>query len=171
MDRIVIDFNDEELEVEVIRYFEKNNGKYLIYSLNEIDNEGYVKLYCTKVYNHSAVNVTSDEEWIMIKEMIKEIVKDNRDGSNLNVEDLNYNEINNISVEGNRVFKLQGNLVNLLSANKKEFKIIEDTFDEIIEEDDDYKYQELERRIVLLEQELELYKDKFERIKEIIEQD
>lgn len=84
-----------------------------------MDEVGYVKLYASKIVDKHARIITDDDEWTFIKETIKDIVRNNRDGVSLDIIDLNENELENIVLEDNRIFKLQGNLVNLLMENKK----------------------------------------------------
>lgn len=128
--------SNETIGIEVIRYFTNNNIEYLIYSLNEIDESGYTKLYASKIIGTMACIIDDNEEWNLIKLIIKEIVKSNRDGSKLNVIDLDEENLNDIILQDTRVFKLQGNLVNLLSENRN---VLKSSFDDIafIPDDED----------------------------------
>lgn len=179
--RIMTNIQGSNLDCEIIRYFEKNNNKYLIYSLNEMDEVGYVKLYASKIVDKHARIITDDDEWTFIKETIKDIVRNNRDGVSLDIIDLNENELENIVLEDNRIFKLQGNLVNLLMENKK--VVSNDIYEEetvnsedvLIKDDYETLYKEmvtknelLEQRINMLEEELKTYKQKLESIDDII---
>ncbi|MBS5778039.1 MAG: DUF1292 domain-containing protein [Acholeplasma sp.] len=179
--RIMTNIQGSNLDCEIIRYFEKNNNKYLIYSLNEMDEVGYVKLYASKIVDKHARIITDDDEWTFIKETIKDIVRNNRDGVSLDIIDLNENELENIILEDNRIFKLQGNLVNLLMENKK--VVSNDIYEEeavnsedvLIKDDYETLYREmvtknelLEQRINMLEEELKIYKQKLESIDDII---
>ena len=179
--RIMTNIQGSNLDCEIIRYFEKNNNKYLIYSLNEMDEVGYVKLYASKIVDKHARIITDDDEWTFIKETIKDIVRNNRDGVSLDIIDLNENELENIVLEDNRIFKLQGNLVNLLMENKK--VVSNDIYEEeavnsedvLIKDDYETLYREmvtknelLEQRINMLEEELKNYKKKLESIDDII---
>ena len=179
--RIMTNIQGSNLDCEIIRYFEKNNNKYLIYSLNEMDEVGYVKLYASKIVDKHARIITDDDEWTFIKETIKDIVRNNRDGVSLDIIDLNENELEKIILEDNRIFKLQGNLVNLLMENKKVVSndIYEETAvnseDVLITDDYETLYREmvtknelLEQRINMLEEELKTYKQKLESIDDII---
>ena len=183
--------NGENIEIEVIRYFINNDIEYLIYSLNEIDGAGYTKLYASKIIGNNASIITDEEEWTLIKEIIKQVVKSNRDGSPLEIIDLNENNLKDVTLSDTRVFKLQGNLVNLLSENKnaKEEPVIEDEIEEvendiveeepIIEpetvEEDPIDYQQLYNDLLseneTLKQEISIlndYKERVEKIKEIL---
>ncbi|CCY27912.1 unknown [Acholeplasma sp. CAG:878] len=179
--RIMTNIQGSNLDCEIIRYFEKNNNKYLIYSLNEMDEVGYVKLYASKIVDKHARIITDDDEWTFIKETIKDIVRNNRDGVSLDIIDLNENELEKIILEDNRIFKLQGNLVNLLMENKK--VVSNDIYEEeavnsedvLIKDDYETLYREmvtknelLEQRINMLEEELKIYKQKLESIDDII---
>jgi len=116
--RSITSISGDSLDCEVIRFFEKDQKIYLIYSLNEIDEVGYVKLYASKVVDGKANIITDDSEWSYVKEIIKDIVRNNRDGLHVGVKDLNENKLDKIILEDTRIFKLQGNLVNLLMENK-----------------------------------------------------
>lgn len=181
--------NGEETEIEVIRYFINNDIEYLIYSLNEIDDAGYTKLYASKIIGNNASIISDEEEWNIIKEIIKQVVKSNRDGSPLEIIDLNEKNLKDVALQDTRVFKLQGNLVNLLGENKKvEEEPIEEEFedeieDEIVEEaiepetieEEPIDYQQLYNDLLneneSLKQEISIlneYKEKIEKVKEIL---
>jgi len=136
---IMQNINGENVEIEVVRYFINNETEYLIYSLNEIDSAGYTKLYASKIIGNKASIISDEEEWNLVKEIIKQVVKCNRDGSPLEIIDLNENNLNDIILNDTRVFKLQGNLVNLLSENKK---VKEEIIQEPVTEEIDDDFQE-----------------------------
>ncbi len=184
MARKIKNLTDDFTDVEVIRYFVNNDTEYLIYSLNEIDESGYTKLYASKIIGTKACIITDNDEWNLIKEIIKEIVRNNRDGSELNIIDLDENNLNDIVLQDTRVFKLQGNLVNLLSENKKVKQSVTIIPDEAEEEPEieevslDYeelykeqleKNKELEQEINSLEEQIDKYKEIIDKIKEIVE--
>ncbi len=115
----VLDLNGDSQEVEVIRYFKMNGVSYLLYALNEVDEQDYLKLYGAKVSDGVGNNI-EDAEWDTVKEEIKRIIKGNKEG-NLQIEDLNFVEIDGLTINDFRAFKLSNELVSLLKANKKEF--------------------------------------------------
>lgn len=177
--RSILTISGSELECEIVRYFGKDDNVYLIYSCNEIDDAGYVKLYASKIIDNRARIIDNDKEWTNVKEIIKEVVRNNRDGLASDIIDFDESNLDNIVLENNRMFKLQGNLVNLFSENKRinrpvyEETIIEDIVEEPIVSDIDYETlyndsisnnKELERKITELEQELATYRDKLNRI-------
>lgn len=183
--------NEETTDIEVIRYFLNNDTAYLTYSLNENDEAGYTKLYAAKIIDHTARIIQNDDEWMLVKEIIKDIVKNNRDGNPLNIIDLDEKELDNITLEDARVFKLQGNLVNLLSENKKTSSPIEEVEEEIIEEEPiveedveepeemDYetlyrdevnKVEALENKITDLETQLEQLQATIRQIKDLVQE-
>lgn len=182
---IMKNINGETIEIDVVRYFINNDVEYLIYSLNEIDNAGYTKLYASKIVGNNASIITDEEEWTLIKEIIKQIVKNNRDGSPLDIIDLNEDTLSDVTLIDTRVFKLQGNLVTLLSENKNvkeelpvineeiENDIVEDietTFETV--EEDPIDYKELYNGLLVendsLKQETSELKEKLDKIKEIL---
>lgn len=174
MAKKVKNIDDEYVDLEVIRYFMNNDVEYLIYSLNEIDESGYTKLYASKIIGSKACIITENDEWNLIKEIIKEIVRCNRDGSELNIIDLDENNLDDIILQDTRVFKLQGNLVNLLSENKKVVEptieeMLEEPVEEILEENYEELYKlELEKNKEF-EKQLNEYKSIIDKIKEIVE--
>ena len=184
MAKIIKTISNENLSIEVIRYFINNDNEYLIYSLNEIDNSGYTKLYASKIIGTKACIITDDEEWNLIKQIIKEIVRNNRDGSELSIIDIDENNLDDVILQDTRVFKLQGNLVNLLSENKKIVKpqkkeIIEFSYEEELEDielnyEDMYKkslekIEELVKEKEELKEKIEEYQSIIDKIKEIVE--
>ena len=173
--------NGDNVDLEVIRYFTNNDTEYLIYSLNETvdsgDEIGYTKLYASKIIGTKACIITDNDEWNLVKEIIKDIVRCNRDGRDLNIVDLNENNLDDIILQDTRVFKLQGNLVNLLSENKNikdEITFIPEdveSSDEIEDVELDYELlykQELDKN-KQLEIEIENMKDQLNQFKEIID--
>lgn len=174
--------NDEYIDIEVIRYFINNDTEYLIYSLNEIDEKGYTKLYASKIIGAKALIITDNDGWNIVKEIIKEVVRSNRDGSELSIIDLDEDNLDDVILQDTRVFKLQGNLVNLLSENKKvikkdeEISIINEEIDEETEIDYEVLYNEqleknkqLETKVLELEQKLNSCEELLSKIKEMVE--
>jgi len=178
----------EYIEADIVRYFKNDDVDYLIYSLNETDSSGYVRLYASKIIDDMACIISDSDEWQNITQIIKETVRNNRDGNELNIVDLDEERLYDITLQDTRIFKLQGNLVTLLSENKKVEKlpVIEseeveeeiDGLEEIIEENIDYeqmyknqleKYNLLQERIIELEEENEKQKSKLDKIKDLLE--
>ena len=177
MSRTIKNVNKDDISIEVIRYFVNNDIEYLIYSLNETDSSGYTKLYASKIIGNKACIITDEEEWNIIKKIIKEIIKNNRDGESLSVIDLNESNLDDIYLQETRVFKLQGNLVNLLSDNKKieqknndldEIEEIDLNYEELFKNEQE-KNKKLELELESLKEELNKYKEIFDKIKEIVE--
>ena len=108
----------------VVRYFANNGAEYLIYSLNEVDEAGYTRLYVTKIngvdgnYNADTLN---DSEWTEIKNLVKLIVKANKENQPIPVQDINPDKIKNIVLKDKKIFKLNTPLVNDLAANTPKF--------------------------------------------------
>lgn len=177
MSRTIKNVNKDDISIEVIRYFVNNDIEYLIYSLNETDSSGYTKLYASKIIGNKACIITDEEEWNIIKKIIKEIIKNNRDGESLSVIDLNESNLDDIYLQDTRVFKLQWNLVNLLSDNKKieqknndldEIEEIDLNYEELFKNEQE-KNKKLELELESLKEELNKYKEIFDKIKEIVE--
>ncbi len=116
--------NNQALEIEIIRYFRKDDKKYLIFTLGETDEQGYVKIYVSKILGLNgtlaAYDIIDETEWANVRELVKRIVKNNREGGSLEIEDLSKEKLTNLKINGQQGFKLIGNLVELLGANVNE---------------------------------------------------
>ena len=125
MDKVLIsNAQGESGIVNVIRYFFNNSKEYLIYSLNEVDESVYTRLYVTKLNGSNGVyngETLDDNEWNEIKNLVKVIVKANKEGMPVPVQDLNPKKINNIILKDKKVFKLNAPLVSDLGNNKQSF--------------------------------------------------
>ena len=125
MDKITIsNLQGENGLVNVVRYFKNNGTEYLIYSLNEVDEAGYTRLYVTKLNGVDGMytaDTLNENEWNEIKNLVKIIVKSNKEGMPVPVQDLNPKRINSILLKDKKVFKLNAPLVNDLSANIPNF--------------------------------------------------
>ena len=193
-DNINLKINGQETKVSIVRYFLSSEQRYLIYTLGEQDEAGYVKLYVSKMeYNPlRAVSITDDEEWSRIKDLIKITIKENKQKSSLSIIDLNYADIENIEVIDSKIFKLLDSMVEILSSNKTLFEDYSDVvLDKKAEEEAanrpakgeneiDYKdlyHQEIENR-KLVEEDLkkatkviEEFRDKLTEINKLLKQD
>lgn len=117
---IIKNAKGELLNINVVRYFRLNGIEYLIFSLGEKDDGGYVKLYISKVNGNIANTITDDVEWNMITDTIKTIIKSNKDNLPLSIVDLSEQKISNLQIVDQKSFKLNDSFLQLLSANKKE---------------------------------------------------
>ena len=115
----------ERVEAEIVRFFDTYGKKYLVYTLNEKDEQGFVKLYVAKVDGAPKALVGSiiddENEWKVVKDEFKKIIGENSDNGVTTANDLNPADLENVNIKGNRVIKLMESYVNLLSANQKQF--------------------------------------------------
>jgi len=78
---IVVDQEGNEKEAEVLNVFKlkSNSNDYMLYTLNETDEAGMVKIYASKMVEkdgmYSFESIEEDEEWSQVKEAMKEIAK------------------------------------------------------------------------------------------------
>ena len=136
MDTIVLyNQNGQKFDVEVVRYFNKDNNKYLIFSLNEKDNNGYTQLYLTKVEEidgqYVMSNVSDEKEWAKFRDTIQTIVNNNKAGIPNN-DILDYTKLNGSTVSEFRIFKLKEEVAKALSEKDKvveETKVVEKEMD------------------------------------------
>lgn len=77
----VLNSNGIEVQADLINAFkDKNtNNEYVICTLNELDNRGYVKIYAGKLTNQNGVyqiiGITDQSEWQRVKELMKGLAK------------------------------------------------------------------------------------------------
>lgn len=113
--------NNQPLEIEIVRYFKKDDKKYLIFTLGEKDEQNYIKVYVSKILGLNgtlaAYDIIDETEWAGIKDLVKKIIKANREGETLDIEDLSTERLVNIKINGQQVFKLIHNLIELLGSN------------------------------------------------------
>ncbi len=73
------DGTKEEVEVLLAFIFNDNNKEYVIYTKNEVDDNGNVTIYIsnvTRVGNNITLSTVSDDnEWTRIKNVLRELSK------------------------------------------------------------------------------------------------
>ena len=73
------DGTEEEVEVLLAFKFNDNNKEYVIYTKNEVDDNGNVTIYISNVVkngdNVSLTTVADDNEWTRIKNVLRELSK------------------------------------------------------------------------------------------------
>ena len=129
----------ENLKGEKIRYINYNNQNYLIFSLKEVDIEGYEKLYINKIVNENE-ELIDDIEWEEIKKMIPVIVKEIKTNEIISFNDLEINKIKSVNLDYSRPFKIKASIVDEI---KKE-EIIPNNMEENIEEDKEDNEENIE---------------------------
>ena len=78
---VVIDESGNEKEAEILSAFtiKKCNKNYILYTLNEVDENEMVKIYASELIEkdnmYSLGAISSDEEWASVKEVMKDIAK------------------------------------------------------------------------------------------------
>lgn len=116
----LFDVNERRLEVYLVRFFRYNNDKYFIYTLNEQDQQEYVKLYLVKVIEDFgrciSYHISDMEEWQNTQSLLKTMLSELKYNTERTFEDLDPNILNGIRIEKTRVFKFKKDLVDLLSG-------------------------------------------------------
>ena len=78
---VVIDESGNEKEAEILSAFtiKKFNKNYILYTLNEVDENEMVKIYASELIEkdnmYSLGAIESDEEWTAVKEVMKEVAR------------------------------------------------------------------------------------------------
>ena len=120
---------DGELQtVKVERYFKNMDHAYIIYSIDEPDTDGNVKIFIAKIKNHNQVLlIDTQEEWNEIKSLIVGIVSDNKEENKLDIEDLNYKVLENLEIASTAIkaLRLPVAVMPYLSANMPNFNNFE----------------------------------------------
>lgn len=120
---------DGELQtVKVERYFKNMDHAYIIYSIDEPDTDGNVKIFIAKIKNHNQVLlIDTQEEWNEIKNLIVGIVSDNKEEIKLDIEDLNYKILENLEIDSTAIkaLRLPVAVMPYLSANMPDFNNFE----------------------------------------------
>lgn len=142
-------FDNSNIEIDVVRYFKYKNTKYLIYTLNETDEKNFVKLYIVKIMRQFnlliAKTIKDEQEWKQIQQIIKKLVTELKNNELNDFVDLNVDNLNSIKIKEARYFKLDKNILTILSNNLTESKLLDElpTLEEIspvpIHESCDYK--------------------------------
>lgn len=128
----ILNSENKETEVNVVRYFKYENDYFLIFTYDEMDENGKQKLYFVQILDELgekvARNITDMDEWNDIQKMIKDAIKQIKKGNDNNVEMLNVYELNNIKIDNPREFKVDPKLVKLLNMDIID-DVSEDDFD------------------------------------------
>jgi len=115
------DINDNKMLVEFVRYFQFQNTKYLVYTKNEIDEKGYIKLYPVKVMDSLgekiARSIKDETEWNNLQEIIKKVIREIKLGEINSFIDLEKIDIENLKIVDCKFFKLDPKLVDILSSD------------------------------------------------------
>ena len=122
MEKITITSGDNsKMSVDLVRYFKFKNDYFLIYTMNEIDEKGYLKLYLVKIMeelgNPIAYTIKNDKEWTGMQNIIKKVLKEIKTNKKRNLVDLDYSGIQEIKIVNPRFFKLDPKLVETLASN------------------------------------------------------
>lgn len=129
------DMNNQIIEVFLVRYFKYKNTNYLIYTLNETDEKGFIKLYIVKIMKQFnewiAKTIKDEEEWKRMQLIVKNILKEIKNDKIESFIDLDVSEIKNIKIQEARYFKLDQNLKNILTLKFEQSNIEKIQMDEL----------------------------------------
>lgn len=81
---VVLQEDGSQKEAEVIAIFnlETTNRDYIMYTLNEIDENNMVRIYTSVLVEKDGVYgfeaIKNDEEWTSVKEAMKQMAKDGK---------------------------------------------------------------------------------------------
>lgn len=120
MEKIVIfNANNESMQVDVVRSFSEGENKYLVFSLHEVDDQGHMNIYVTKIMDQNGsligTNIIDDVEWTNLKTNLQRIIKENRTNGKAIVNDLPCSHLQNMKVADRRALKLLAASVDMLN--------------------------------------------------------
>lgn len=125
MKNINLVINGVKQNVTIERYFKIIDKSYVIYSIDSADADGNVKVFVAKVSdNLEVLPIDTQEEWDKVKNTIVGIVNDNKECNKLEVEDLNYQLLENLEITDAKALRLPVAVMPYLSANMPEFNNI-----------------------------------------------
>lgn len=109
----------------LVRYFEYQNKQFLIYETSEgIDENGHITIHICEVNTENGVTAstvqTSDMD--MIRNIIKTIVKENKNEKLETIKDLDYNNLNGILILNDWPLKMMPNYVDIIKMNQPTFE-------------------------------------------------
>lgn len=118
---VLVNQQNENIEANVVRYFKYNQDYFLIFTLGEKDEKNYQKLYIVQVLDELGEkisrNITDDEEWKMIENVVKDSIMQIKNGNDDDIEKLNIYELNSMRVVNPRFFKLDPKLIEILQTD------------------------------------------------------
>lgn len=118
---VITNADNSKMTVDLVRYFKFKSDCFLIYTMGEIDEKNYLKLYLMRIMEELGFPVVqtikNDADWANMQIIVKKVLKELKKGKKKSFEDLDYKEIDGIKVVNPRFFKLDNNLVALLSSN------------------------------------------------------
>ncbi|MBP3765915.1 MAG: hypothetical protein J6G98_01875 [Bacilli bacterium] len=141
MKKLTITNSDNtKMTVDLVRYFRFKTDCFLIYSIGEVDEKNYKKLYLVRIMEELGFPVVqtikNDADWANMQGIVKKVLKELKKGKKKLTEDLDYKEIDGIKVIEPRFFKLDSKLVDLLASNYlEENDSVSPEFDEVSIED------------------------------------
>lgn len=119
---------------DVLKYFNYNFNIYLIYTLHEQDEKGYIKLYMVKILEEFNEKVSQTirrmSEWDKMKYIIKKLIDEIRNNNIKSFTLLDETELNGLIIYESRNFKLSSDLVEILSRNIENQILIDETLNE-----------------------------------------
>lgn len=125
-----------KLEGKKVRYINYKEANYLIYTLDEKDNDGYEKLYINKIIDNEE-SIINDNEWDELKKSIPTIVKQIKAEVITIFNDLDIEEIKQVNIDYSRIFKLKIDIVESIIKKTEEEKmnLINEQLRELVKEE------------------------------------
>ena len=121
MQLTITNADNSKMKVDLVRYFGFKTDCYLIYTLGEVDEKNYKKLYLVRIMEELGFPVVqtirNDSDWANMQGIVKKVLKElKKNKKNLTV-DLDPHQIDGIKVVDPRFFKLESSLVDILASN------------------------------------------------------
>ena len=114
MNNVVIIENGQQVNVNLIAYFNTNSVNYVFYTKNETVQDGLIKMYVAKENNGTNI---SDDEWNNLKKIMQGIIMSNANVSYVKyVNPINIGEARAIALKNENIISINNSYNNNTSA-------------------------------------------------------
>ena len=119
--------------ISLVRFFEYQGKKFLIFENGEgVDANGHITIHICNVdmTNGVVASAVQGPDMDIARNVIKTIVNENRSGMPLSIKDLNYNDLNGITILGDWPLKMMPNYIDIIKMNQPTFEIVNESIQE-----------------------------------------
>lgn len=112
--------------IELVRFFEYQGKNFLIFDNGEgVDANGHITIHiCTVDMNNGVVaSAVQEPDMDTVRSVIKTIVNENRNGSLTSIKDLNYNDLNGITIISDWPLKMVPSYIDIIKMNQPLFEV------------------------------------------------
>ena len=74
LEKIIIIKNGERSQIDLIDEFQINGKDYALMTLNEIDQNGLIKILASEVSGNSLIKIENEDDWTVVKNVMRSII-------------------------------------------------------------------------------------------------